>query len=124
MKEDLVKQFISIRETLLRERTGLEARLREIDAALGERPVNDSPSGKSASAAFTQAGVRHMSPATRAKIAAAARARWARVRNAQGPVAVSAGSPKRRKRQLSPEHRAKIAAGARARWARARRAAA
>jgi hypothetical protein len=67
-------------------------------------------------------GRRRMSPAARAKIAAAQRLRWARHRkgapvSARLSVKVSKG-----RRKLSPATRAKIAAAARARWARAKAA--
>ena len=55
-----------------------------------------------------------MSPAARAKIAAAARARWAKVH--------AAAKPAKKKRTMSAEAREKIAAAARARWAKFRAA--
>jgi hypothetical protein len=68
-------------------------------------------------AAFGQAyvkgtGTRRLSASARARIAAAQRARWARVREKAKVV------PIRRKRTLSPAARKKIAAAQRARWAR------
>ena len=59
-----------------------------------------------------------MSAAARAKIAAAQRARWAKVKGA-GKSAKAAGKSKRR---FSAAARAKIAAAARARWAKAKAA--
>ena len=66
---------------------------------------------------------RTMSAAGRAKIAAAARARWAKVR------AATKGAPKKpavvavkKKRTMRAAGRAKIAAAARARWAKVRAA--
>lgn len=59
-----------------------------------------------------------MSVAGRARIAAAQRARWAKVRAVKGPAI---RAPKA-KRTMSAAARAKIAAAARARWARARAA--
>jgi hypothetical protein len=59
-----------------------------------------------------------MSASARARIAAAQRARWAKVRKAKGPAkAASKG-----RRTLSAAAKAKIAAAARARWARAKAA--
>ena len=75
--------------------------------------------GKSVStstAVAAPSGRRGMSAAARAKIAAAQRARWARVKGGNGkatPKAAKAG-----KRTMSPAARAKIAAAARARWAK------
>jgi hypothetical protein len=61
-------------------------------------------------------GTRKLSAAARARIAAAQRARWAKVReNAGGEKKVV---PTRGKRTLSAAARKKIAAAQRARWAR------
>jgi hypothetical protein len=60
-------------------------------------------------------GTRKISPAGRAKIAAAQRARWAKARASNG-----ANSPTKRK--MSPAARARIAAAQRARWAKVRTA--
>jgi hypothetical protein len=65
---------------------------------------------------------RQMSAAGRARIAAAARARWARARAAKGGIATSKSPAKSRRRTLSPAARAKIAAAAKARWAKAKAA--
>jgi hypothetical protein len=61
----------------------------------------------------TTTGRRKMSPAARAKIAAAARARWARFHAKHGKP-----EPKPKKFTMSASARAKIAAAARARWAK------
>lgn len=53
-----------------------------------------------------------MSAAARAKISAAAKARWAKVKSNQKPAKPSG------KRTMSPAAKAKIAAAARARWAK------
>lgn len=59
-----------------------------------------------------------MSAAGRARIAAAARARWAKIKSAGGAANLGvAGAPKK-KRTMSAAARAKIAAAARARWAK------
>jgi hypothetical protein len=54
-----------------------------------------------------------MSAAGRARIIAAQKARWAKVKSGKRPAA-------KRKRTMSAAARAKIAAAARARWARAK----
>ena len=59
-----------------------------------------------------------MSPAARARIAAAQKARWAKVK---GLSAIPAKAPvvaAKKKRRLSPEGRARIVAAAKARWAK------
>jgi len=58
-----------------------------------------------------------MSPAARAKIATAQKARWAKVKGTSSATAkVPAAAPKK-KRKLSPEGRANIVAALKARWA-------
>jgi hypothetical protein len=61
-----------------------------------------------------------MSAEARARIAAAARARWARFRSGKGGAAKPASNGGAKKRTMSPAARAKIAAAARARWAKVR----
>jgi hypothetical protein len=84
-------------------------------------------SGDDAPAATPRArkgGRRRMSPAARARIAAAQRERWAKQKGAtiatlDGSVTASSVSPRKRgKRTMSPEARERIAAAQRARWAR------
>ena len=58
-----------------------------------------------------------MSAAGRARVAAAQRARWKKIKAAKGGASV-AKSPANKKRTMSPEHRAKLAAAAKARWAK------
>ena len=60
---------------------------------------------------------RHISAAGRARIAAAARARWAKVKGQQKVVPI-AQAGKGGKRTMSAAARRKIAASQRARWAR------
>jgi hypothetical protein len=73
-------------------------------------------------------GRRKMSAAGRARIGAAARARWARIHaeqagGAKGTSANANGSPDAKpKRTMSASARKKIAAAARARWARVKAA--
>lgn len=67
-------------------------------------------------------GPRHMSAEARARIAAAQRARWARVKagqkNAVASVSQVKASVKRRTHRMSAEGRARIAAAQKARWAK------
>ncbi|MEA3189156.1 MAG: hypothetical protein QOD99_2986 [Chthoniobacter sp.] len=72
-----------------------------------------------------------MSAASRAKIAAAARARWAKVKGTSSPTPAANSSakkstPKRAKKKggLTPEGRARLAASMKARWAAKRKSAA
>src|SRR6185312_259390 len=90
----------------------LEQELAEI---LGESPASSSSSSVSTNG---HGGRRKMSPAARAKIAAAQRARWAKQKKG-----TDAAEPTiKRRRKMSPAARAKIAAAARARWAKAKAA--
>jgi hypothetical protein len=61
---------------------------------------------------------RKLSPESRARIVAAVKARWARVKGQKGPGR-PAKAPKatKRKRNLTPEGRARLAASMKARWA-------
>src|SRR5215813_9932663 len=59
---------------------------------------------------------RYFSPATRAKLSAAARARWARARGVGG------GTPAKRKGQLTPAGRRRLSQLMKARWAARRKA--
>jgi len=61
-------------------------------------------------------GGRYFSPGTRAKLAAAARARWARERGAK------TAAPTKRKGQLTPAGRRKLSQLMKARWAARRKA--
>ena len=61
---------------------------------------------------------RKMSPAVRAKMAAAAKKRWANLKREQLPVK----PVKKAKRKMSAAGRARIAAAAKARWAKAKAA--
>lgn len=63
-------------------------------------------------------GTRKLSASARARIAAAQRARWAKVR--ENKAAQAKVVPIRRKRTLSAAARNKIAAAQRARWAKVR----
>jgi hypothetical protein len=68
-----------------------------------------------------KAGRRKMSASAKARIGAAQRARWAKVRAAAGrseKVSVTKAKTKGKRRKLSPAVRAKLAAIAKARWAK------
>ena len=108
---DILKTFLKARTNLRQEKTQLESRLREINTVLGgaaapkaAEPIVESGKPKR----------RRMSAAARARIAAAAKARWAKIKGAE-PT-----KPKRHK--MSAAARAKMAAAARARWAKAKAA--
>src|SRR2546429_8119416 len=88
----------------------LEAERDRIDAAIKAlRGIGQTSSGSQPK--------RHISAAGRARIAAAARARWAKVKGQQKVVPI-AHAGKGGKRTMSAAARRKIAASQRARWAR------
>jgi hypothetical protein len=64
-----------------------------------------------------EAGTRRLSAAARARIGAAQRARWAKVRASKTPSRNGAAAPKR---TMSAAARKRIAAAQRARWAKVR----
>jgi hypothetical protein len=64
------------------------------------------------------AGARYFSPTTRAKLAAAAKARWARLRGG-----ATTATPARKKGQLTPAGRRKLSLLMKARWAARRKGA-
>lgn len=80
MKSNALKQFVTLRNSLVSEKQTIESRLHQINEALGisggEIPT-PAPSQQKLS------GKRTMSPAARAKIAAAQRSRWAEQRGSK-----------------------------------------
>jgi hypothetical protein len=78
--------------------------------------LRGAPQGPTGPTARAITRGRYFSPATRAKLAAAARARWARTRGT-GPAA-----PAKRKGQLTPAGRRKLSQLMKARWAARRKA--
>jgi len=105
-----LKHIVSIKEQL----ASLEVKLAKI---IGEKPLLQTTPEAPATR-----GPRKMSAAAKARIAAAARARWARIKGEAkaAPVAKAAKSAKPAKggkRVLSPEGRARIIAALKKRWA-------
>jgi hypothetical protein len=100
----VVKQLKKEHDRLTREIKGVAAALAAFGAAYGKRSRTRS----------------RMSTAGRARIAAAQRARWSKVRATSGPNKNVVGKSK--KRNLSAAAREKIAAAQRARWAKVKAA--
>ena len=115
----------------LRKAAEIKERIESLSSELA-RILGGASSGPSAASAGAggrggrRGGRRQMSAEGRARIAAAARARWARQRGEKGGSASASASNKSTsksgRRTLSPAARAKIAAAARARWAKAKAA--
>ena len=96
-----LQEAISIRQQI----DNLQRRLSSLLRGAPQRPTAPTTLG------------RYFSPATRAKLAAAARARWARTRGTGG------AAPAARKGQLTPAGRRKLSQLMKARWAARRKAA-
>ena len=109
-----LKGLESVVSQLREQRTNLVNDLKRVDGALS---ALGSLNGSNNHAQPR----RTMSASGRRKIAAAQRARWAKVR-AQNVVSIAKGK-KPGKRTMSASARRKIAAAQRARWARVKRAA-
>ena len=90
--------------SIRRQIDNLQRRLSSILRGAPQRPTGSSAAG------------RYLSPATRAKLSAAARARWARTQSTRG------ATPARRKGQLTPAGRRKLSQLMKARWAARRKA--
>lgn len=120
MKTDKLKEYVSIRNELEKERQALEARLVQISAVLG----GNGSAAASSQPASAQKGPKTMSAATRAKLAASLRKRWAQrkrlAKMGAGSAAVPAAPPGRKK--MGAAARAILSAKAKARWAKAKAA--
>jgi hypothetical protein len=88
---------------------------RQIDTL--ERRLSSILGGRALPTTTRPAGARYFSPTTRAKLAAAAKARWARLR---GPAPAT---PAKKKGQLTPAGRRKLSQLMKARWAARRKSA-
>jgi hypothetical protein len=102
-----MKEILSISSTQLKRIVALKEKIEKLQLKL-QAAVGSAPAGKATPKKRT------MSLAARRKIAAAARARWAKVKG------TAKAAPK--KRTMSLAARRKIAAAARARWAKVRAA--
>src|SRR5215831_8063485 len=91
----------------------IEALTREFSAILGGSPAAVTAEAPRAKGKMSAAG--------RARIIAAQKLRWAKIKAAKGGVSTMAAKPAR-KWKMSAAAKAKIAAAARARWARVRAA--
>jgi hypothetical protein len=97
--------------SLRRQIDNLERRLSSILGGAAPRPVSAAPRP----AVSTQRG-RYFSPSTRAKLSAAARARWARLKGGTKPT------PTKKKGALTAAGRRKLSELMKARWAARRKA--
>jgi hypothetical protein len=110
------------------ERARAQAALERIDGAISALTDGRRGPGRPRAAAAGEqpaAGERprrKLSPAAKARIAAAQKARWARFRQEKGAAAgqATAKEKPRKKRRVSAETLAKMRAAQKARWARAK----
>jgi hypothetical protein len=119
-KLKILKQYVKLRTSLEQERADIQSRLSEIEAVLG---TEAAPQPASTAAALIRRGPgrptgtrSRLSAAGKARIIAATKARWAKVKAEKGQAGPKAEKKPRRK--VSAAGRARIAAAARARWAR------
>src|SRR6476646_2799688 len=101
-----LQEAISIRQQI----DNLQRRLSSLLRGAPQRPTTTTTTRPTAPGRF-------FSPATRAKLAAAARARWARTRGTAAPA-----TPAKRKGQLTPAGRRRLSQLMKARWAARRKA--
>jgi hypothetical protein len=119
MKQDILKKYTTLRNQLERERAELRARLTGIEAALGGEIPIPLPTVKAEAPVRRK---RKMSPAGRAAVKAAAKARWAAYRAQKAGNKGAPQSVRKPKKRVSAAARAKLAAAAKARWAKAKAA--
>lgn len=109
MNADLNK-YLKLQTALVNEKAKLEARLAEISKVLG------GAVSVAAAPAATRGGKRTFSAATKAKMAAAQKARWAKLKG-KVPAPATVSAPKK-KRKMSAAGKAAIVAAQKARWAK------
>jgi hypothetical protein len=111
-------QLLSLTTADLRRAAEIKEQIDQLTSELGS--VLDGGARPDQGTSTTRGGARRMSAEGRARIAAAARARWAKVRAGKSTATKNVATKGRRK--MSAAARAKIAAAARARWAKVRAA--
>jgi hypothetical protein len=114
---DQLKRAVAVAEQIQQ----LESELARLLGSSGGTPAKAAPAAKPPGKTGGRRK-RTMSPEARERIAAAQRARWAKVKGTQpaAKAAVKAAKPAK-KGGLTPEGRAKLAAAMKARWAARRK---
>jgi hypothetical protein len=108
--------LINLTPAQLRHAADLKEKIEALQHQLSS--LNVAPEAASSDSEPAPRAKRKMSAAGRARIRAAQKLRWAKVKSANS--AQPAKAEKRGRRKMSPAARAKIAAAAKARWARVR----
>ena len=114
-----MSNLLSLTSSQLNQAARLKDRITDLEKQLAGILGSSAPAASKAPAA--KRGRKKMSAAGRAKIAAAQKARWAKI-NAGKPAKAAAKPAAKKKRTMSAAGRARIAAAARARWAKAKAA--
>ena len=113
-----VNQLLNLTPTQLRRAAELKEEIDGLNAELGGILGGTAAAPPSTGAPAKKGG---MSAAGRARIAAAARARWAKIRAAKGqsaPALAATSATGGKRRTMSPSARKKIAEAQKARWAK------
>ena len=117
---DQLKRGLAISEQI----AALEAEMAAIFS--GSAPAKAASTAKAAPMAHVKKKG-GMSPEGRARVAAAQKARWAKIKGkkpaaaSKAPAKAKAEAPVKKKRKpMSPEHKAKLVVAAKARWAAAK----
>ena len=122
MNADL-NQYLKLQKALQNEKSRIEARLTAINQVLGGDVPAVTPAPVVAS---KRGGARKFSAATKAKMAAAQKARWAKLKGnavvATPPNNQPSAPAQKKKRKMSAAGRAAIIAATKARWAKLRAA--
>ena len=104
-----LRQALQLREQI-------ETLQQKLSALLGGAPSARPAAEKTKRSRVPVKGKRTMSAEARAKIGAAAKARWAKVKAPAAPAAKRAPGKSKKKGLITPEGRAKLSAAMKARW--------
>lgn len=106
-----LKQALAIAEKI-------ESLKTELASLVGDSSSTTTARASAPAAPVNKSGKRTMSASARARIAAAQRARWAKLKGTASAPAAKEAKARAKKGKLSAAHRAKLGAAAKARWAR------
>ena len=106
-----LKQALAIAEKI-------ESLKTELASLVGDSSTNTATPASAPAGPARKSGKRTMSAAARARIGAAQRARWAKVKGTASAPTAKKAKARAKKGKLSAAHRAKLGAAAKARWAR------
>ena len=115
-----MSNLVEIQNELQSKRKELQHELSRIDAAISALSGLSRSSGSVSSTPAGHTGRRILSIGARRRIAAAQRARWAKVRAQKKGISVASSSTSKKHRVMSMDARRRIAAAQRARWAKVR----